>query len=92
MSKLIIPTPLRKFTNGESEIEIKGADVQSAIEDLISAYPALSPHLVDDSGAIRSFIRIFVGDEDIQVLDGARTKIRQEETVSIIPAIAGGVE
>jgi len=91
MSKLIIPTPLRKFTNGASEIDINGTDVQSAIEGLIQEYPALSPHLLDESGAIRSFIRIFVGDEDIQSLDGAQTKITQEETLSIIPAIAGGV-
>jgi len=90
MATIIIPTPLRKFTDGAAEITIGAGNVQSAIHDIIDQYPGLGQHLLDDQGAIRSFIRIFVGDNDIQALDGAATSFSDQDTLSIIPAIAGG--
>lgn len=90
MAKLIIPTPLRKFTKNASSIETEGNTVKDAIQDLIQQYPDLQKHLLDDSGTLRSFVRVFVGDDDIQALKGEATDIQSDTVVSIIPAIAGG--
>lgn len=90
MSKIIIPTPLRKFTNQEATVETAGGTVIEAVNDLAGQYPALSKHLLDDGGNIRSFIRIFVGDEDIISLDKGETAIQEDTVISIVPAIAGG--
>jgi len=90
MSKIIIPTPLRKFTNQESTVEATGGTVIEAVKDLAKQHPTLSKHLLDDSGNIRSFIRIFVDDEDILSLKRGETEIAEDTVISIVPAIAGG--
>ena len=90
MAKLIIPTPLRKFTNDQAFFESPKESVKSLIDDLINTYQGLQPHLLDEGGNIRSFVRIYVGDEDIQALEGEHTAITSDTVVSIIPAIAGG--
>ncbi len=90
MSKIIIPTPLRKFTNQTATIQTNGTTVQAAIEELATKFPDLKQHLFDQSGTIRSFIRIFVGDDDIQSLEKEATKVSQHTIISIVPAIAGG--
>ena len=90
MAKLIIPTPLRKFTNNQSSIETNGETVLEAVIHLTETYPELKEHLFDENENIRSFVRIYVGDEDIKKLDRENTKVSSEDTISIIPAIAGG--
>lgn len=90
MAKIIIPTPLRKFTNQTATIDSNTGNVLAAIEDLATQYPGIKQHLFDKEGNIRSFIRIFVGDDDIQSLDNEQTTIKEDTVVSIIPAIAGG--
>ncbi len=90
MAKIIIPTPLRKFTNNEASIETDGATVQASVEDLAAKHPDLKRHIFDDEGAIRKFIRIYVGDEDINALDNENTAVKADSVISIIPAIAGG--
>lgn len=90
MAKIIIPTPLRKFTNNEASIEANGNTVLESVEDLAAKHPDLKKHIFDDSGAIRKFIRIYVGDEDINALDNENTEVKDETIISIIPAIAGG--
>ena len=90
MAKIIIPTPLRKFTDQTATIESDTDNVLAAIEDLATKYPGLQQHLFDKEGNIRSFIRIFVGDDDIQSLDNEQTTIKDDTVVSIVPAIAGG--
>lgn len=90
MAKLIIPTPLRKFTNDQAHFESKGNSVQSVIDELVTAHSGLKTHLIDESGNIRSFVRIYVGDEDIQALDREQTAVADDTVISIIPAIAGG--
>ncbi|MFT5184035.1 MAG: molybdopterin synthase sulfur carrier subunit [Flavobacteriales bacterium] len=92
MSKLIIPTPLRKFTEEQSTFESTGKTVKEIIQDLVSRYDGLKKHILDDQGNIRSFVRIYVGDNDIQSLDQESTPVQNHEIVSIIPAIAGGLE
>ena len=90
MSKVIIPTPLRKFTNQVSTVETQGGTVDEAVNDLAKQYPDLQKHLLDDNGNIRSFIRIFVGDEDIVSLNKGATTVAEDSVISIVPAIAGG--
>ena len=90
MAKIIIPTPLRKFTGNQSTFDAAGENVQAAIADLVAQNPKLAPHILDKNQQIRSFIRIYVGDEDINSLEGSETVISSETIVSIVPAIAGG--
>ena len=90
MSKIIIPTPLRKFTGKSSTVTVKGNTVEDAVQDLASQYPALKQHLFDETGQVRSFIRIFVGDEDVFGLQREKTPIKEDSVISIVPAIAGG--
>lgn len=91
MAKIIIPTPLRKFTNNNSVFETTGASVREAIEELTSAYQGLSRHLLDDNRNIRSFIKVYLGDEDINALQKEETTIPSDAVLSIVPAIAGGI-
>ena len=90
MAQILIPTPLRKFTEQNGSIAVSGSTVLEAIEDLSGQFPGLRQYLLESNRTIKSFIRIYKGDEDIQYLDGAQTKIATGDTLSIIPAIAGG--
>ncbi|TRX59504.1 MoaD/ThiS family protein [Fulvivirga sp. M361] len=91
MAKLIIPTPLRKFTENQSSIETSEGTVEQAIKGLANNFPELQKHLFDADGNIRSFVRIYVGEDDIKALDNQNTKLDSSSIVSIIPAIAGGI-
>ncbi len=91
MAKVIIPTPLRKFTENQSTLETSGVTILESIHDLTSHYPNLKTHIFDQEGKIRSFVRIYLGDEDIKALDNENTLVRQDSVISIIPAIAGGL-
>lgn len=90
MAKVIIPTPLRKFTGNESSLQTSGANIQEAVKELTEVFPDLKKHIYDDSGNIRSFVRIYVGDDDIKSLQNEATPLTNDSVVSIIPAIAGG--
>lgn len=90
MAKIIIPTPLRKFTDNQSRFETSTTTVGAAVNDLVDTYPNLRSHLLDESGNIRSFIKIFVGEDDIKSLNQGETAVAEGTTISIIPAIAGG--
>lgn len=90
MAKLIIPTPLRKFTNDSAQFESSKSTIKDVIGDLISQHGGLKTHLLDEKGDIRSFVRIYVGDEDIQQLDRENTVVEGNTVISIVPAIAGG--
>lgn len=90
MAKIIIPTPLRKFTGNQSRYETDSADVQTALNNLIDEYPDLRNHLYDDAGKLRNFIKVFVGDDDIKSLDNGDTAVSNDTVISIVPAIAGG--
>lgn len=90
MATIIIPTPLRKFTGSESKIDVKASNVRDSIHQLTDQFPDLRNHVLNEDGSIKQFVRIYVGDEDINVLDKENTKLEENSTVSIIPAIAGG--
>ena len=91
MNSIIIPTPLRKFTGGTGLFESPADSVKGLLDDLVASHEGLRPHLFDNDGDLRSFIRVYVGDEDIHELDGTATHLTPGTEVSIIPAIAGGI-
>ena len=91
MATIIIPTPLRKFTNNTARLNISGSDISELVQELTLNFPDLKRHLLDEHGRIRSFINIFVGDEDIRSLQQENTSVDENAVISIVPAIAGGV-
>ncbi len=90
MAKVIIPTPLRKFTDGQRSFESSAGTVSEAIGQLTSAYPGISDHLFDKDKKVRSFIKVFVGEDDIKDLKNGDTEVAEATVISIVPAIAGG--
>lgn len=91
MATIVIPTPLRKFTDQQSKIEVTGNTLQEAIADLIFRFPDLKKNLLDENNRLRSFVNVYVQDEDIRNLQEELTPISESYTISIIPAIAGGL-
>lgn len=91
MATIIIPTPLRKFTNNTARINIQANNVKGVVNELTFNFPDLKKHLLDEHGNIRSFVNVFVGDEDIRNLQQEQTPIKEETVISIVPAIAGGM-
>lgn len=91
MATLIIPTPLRKFTNNTARLQTKAGNIDEAVKDLTQNFPDLKKHLLNEKGEIRSFINIFVGSDDIRDLQQEKTIIKEDAVVSIVPAIAGGL-
>jgi len=87
--KVRIPTTLRTLTGGKSEVEVDGATVGEVISALDAAHPGFADRVLDDGG-LRRFVNVFVADDDVRFLDGLDTKVPDGETVSIIPAVAGG--
>ena len=90
MATVRIPTPLRKLTNGAEEVSAAGSNIGELIADLEKQFPGLKERLCDDSGKVRRFVNIFANDEDIRFLQNLETPIKDEDEISIVPAIAGG--
>jgi molybdopterin converting factor small subunit len=90
MPKIKIPTPLRQYTGGESEVEVGGETAGETLGNLASEYPDLRQHLYTSDGKLRSFVNVYKGDEDIRYLDGVDTDVSENDELSIIPSIAGG--
>jgi molybdopterin synthase sulfur carrier subunit len=84
-----IPTPLRTLTGGADEVAIAGATVRDVIENLEKKHPGLKERLLDDKG-VRRFVNIYANEEDVRFLDGLDTPVKEGDSVSIVPAIAGG--
>ena len=91
MATVIIPTPLRKFTNNTARLTFQAKTVSDMIQILITQFPELRKHLLDANGSVPSFINIFVNDDDIRNLQREQTVVMENATVSIVPAIAGGI-
>ena len=89
-SKLKIPSPLRRFTNGQSELEVHGDNVQNVLAELFDAHPDIKNHLVEDDGSLRNFVNIFIDGEDIRQKGGLDAEVKEGAEVRIIPSIAGG--
>jgi molybdopterin synthase sulfur carrier subunit len=90
MPSVRIPTPLRKLTAGKDEVKISAANVGQLIDAMESQYPGIKNRLCDESGNVRRFINLYVNNEDIRFLNGKETALKEDDIVSIIPAIAGG--
>ena len=90
MALVKIPTPLRRLTNEKDEVSTSSTTVESMIADLESQFPGIKDRLCDENGEIRKFINIYVNEEDIRFLKGPDTEIKDDDTVSTVPAIAGG--
>ena len=90
-SNLKIPSPLRRFTNGESSIDVNGGNVREILNELFSSYPDIKGHLVDDDGNLRNFVNIFIEGEDIRQKGGMDATVENGSDVRIIPSIAGGI-
>ncbi len=88
--KLRIPTPLRRLTGGQAELTIQARTIDELLMQLQYDYESLARQILDDQGEIRSFVRLFVNDEDIESLQGRATPLKDGDVVSIIPSIAGG--
>jgi molybdopterin synthase sulfur carrier subunit len=89
-AKVRIPTPLRKLTNNEEVVEVNPGTVGAAITELQSRYPGIKERLLDESGAVRRFVNVYVNEEDIRFLQNQETPVKSGDEISIIPAIAGG--
>jgi molybdopterin converting factor small subunit len=90
MAVVRIPTPLRAYTNGQSEVVLPGGTVQTVLDHLLESYPALKPHLLDGQGELRPFVNLFLGEENIQDLQGVQTLVEENDRLVLIPSIAGG--
>ncbi len=85
-----IPTILRTYTGGESEVTAEGATLAEVIASLDAAYPGIGARVLDDAGKLRRFVNVYVGDEDVRFSEGLQTATPDGAQVSVIPAVAGG--
>jgi molybdopterin/thiamine biosynthesis adenylyltransferase/rhodanese-related sulfurtransferase/molybdopterin converting factor small subunit len=90
MAKILIPTPLRQFAGKQDSVVLAGATVGEVLQSLTSQYAELRRHLYNDEGKLRSFVNVYVNDDDIRYLDKEATALKDGDTVSIVPSIAGG--
>ena len=90
MPKIMIPTPLRQFADKKDAVEVSGATVGEALAALTAAHPDMKKNLFNDEGKLRSFVNVYVNDEDIRFLEKDKTAVTAGDTISIVPSIAGG--
>ncbi|HEY3454750.1 MAG TPA: molybdopterin-synthase adenylyltransferase MoeB, partial [Bryobacteraceae bacterium] len=90
MPKILIPTALRQFTEQSDSVDVTGATVREALDQLTVRYPNIKKNLFNDQGKLRSFVNVYVNDEDIRYLEKDGTKLTGSETISIVPSVAGG--
>ena len=90
MPKILIPTPLRQYTGKQDHVQVKGATVGEALADLTSQHQDLRRNIYNDEGKLRSFVNVYLNDEDIRYLSKEATPVKESDTISIVPSIAGG--
>lgn len=91
MSSIRVPTPLRPYTEGNKEIAISADTVGGVLQQLTDQYPGLRQHLYDDEGQLRAYVNVFLNKEDVRNLDGPETAVTDNDELTIVPSIAGGV-
>jgi len=93
MPILKIPTPMRSYVNGLTELPVAGSTVGGAVQSLLAQYPALRPHLTNSRGDLRPFVNLFLGSDNVKDLpQGLNTPLAETDTVLILPSVAGGCE
>ncbi|MDA8270779.1 MAG: MoaD/ThiS family protein [Actinomycetota bacterium] len=85
-----VPTQLRSLTGGLAELQIDGSTVGEILGKIDSEYPGLGERIFDESGALRRFVNVFLADEDVRFLEGLDTPVKENQVLSIVPAVAGG--
>jgi len=88
--KVFIPTPLRPFVDRQAAVEAEGRDVGEVLENIVRAHPQLRGHLFQADGQLRSFVNVYLNDEDIRYTGSGQTPVKSSDTLSIVPSIAGG--
>src|SRR5947207_14137250 len=90
-TKILIPTPLRPFTDKKDSVDAEGRTVGELLANLTQKHAGLKAHLYNEQGKLRSFVNVYVNDEDIRYLQKEQTPVADGDTISIIPSVAGGV-
>ena len=91
MSVLVrIPTPLRRITNGQAQVELESATMGEMVDNLDASFPGLKERLLDENGELRYFVNLYLNGEDVRFLEGLNTPVNAGDEVSIVPAVAGG--
>jgi molybdopterin synthase sulfur carrier subunit len=90
MAIVRIPSPLRRYTNGQSKVEGSGANITALIEHLETQYPGIKSRLCDEGGQVKRYVNIFINDQEIRTLQGPESTLSDKDEVSIVPAMAGG--
>ncbi len=90
MSKIHIPTPLRQYVGKQATVEVKATTVAEAMTALVAQHPELRRHLYTGDGKLRAFVNVYVNDEDIRYLQKEETAVKEGDSISIVPSIAGG--
>jgi len=92
MATIIIPTPLRKFTDRNRNFETDRDNLSDALQDFISEYPDVKENLLDEEGNIRSYIKVYIGDDEVNPNKNGSVSLDENTEISIVPAIAGGTQ
>lgn len=85
-----VPTILRSYTGGESEVPAQGGTLSEVLDSLDGAYPGIKGRIIDEGGALRRFVNVYVGNDDVRFLEGLDTTVVEGSQISVIPAVAGG--
>ena len=90
MPHIQIPTPLRQYAGKQATVEVPAGNVGEALASLVAQHPELKRHLYTEEGALRAFVNVYVNDEDMRYLEKEATALKDGDTISIVPSIAGG--
>lgn len=90
MPQIQIPSPLRQYTGKQATVDVSGNTVGEALAGLVALHPELKKHLYNDDGKLRAFVNVYVNDEDMRYLQKEATALKDGDTLSIVPSIAGG--
>ncbi len=85
-----IPTPLRRLTNGVTEVNVQASTLQEVVADLERQYPGLNGRICEANGDIRRFVNVYINGEDVRFLGGLSAAVKDRDEISIVPAVAGG--
>ena len=91
MAVVRIPSPLRRYTDGQSKVTVSGATISEVIDSLEANYPGVKSRICDEGGQIKRYVNVFVNEDEIRTLNGADSNVDEKDEVSIVPAMAGGI-
>jgi molybdopterin converting factor small subunit len=90
--KILLPTPLRQYSNKQPSVELHASTVGEALSTLVAEHPDLRRHLYNEDGKLRAFVNVYLNDEDVRYLEKEATPVSDSDTISIVPSIAGGID